>query len=279
MSLKQIFSTLILAACFSLASCGSDDEPGGGVGLASGKCGTNITWTLDSKGNLVLTGKGKMADYVVADERYSPWDDYCEDIKTVTISEGITTIGQEAFVGCENITSVKMPSSLTKIGDGAFVACSNLKTVTIPEGVTSIGSEAFCDCVRLISIDLPSSVTSIGYAAFGDCTSLEKVVIPEGVKTIEYNLFYGCTNLEDVTIPSSVTYIGSKAFSGCSNLEAMDVLAKNPPKLESSYSGSNGYDQFESSSYSYCEVLVPSSSVSKYKSAAGWKNFKYIIGD
>lgn len=54
----------------------------------TGKCGDNITWTLDDKGNLELTGKGKMYDYSLMG---APWG---TSIVSVTISEGIENLGK-----------------------------------------------------------------------------------------------------------------------------------------------------------------------------------------
>ena len=96
-------------------------------------------------------------------------------LATVTIPEGVASIGDSAFSGCSGLTSVTIPSSVTSIGSNAFYGCSSLTSVTIPEGVTSIGSYAFRGCDNLTSVRIPSSVTEIGYAAFVECPNLESV--------------------------------------------------------------------------------------------------------
>ena len=70
----------------------------------------------------------------------------------MTISEGVTSIGDYAFGGCRGLTSVTIPSSVTSIGSGAFNYCSSLTSVTIPSSVTSIGDYAFGDCSNLINV-------------------------------------------------------------------------------------------------------------------------------
>lgn len=65
------------------------------------------------------------------------------NMTSVTVSEGITTIGQSAFNGCSNLASVSLPNSLTSIGLSAFCYCSSLTSITIPSSVTSIGDVAF----------------------------------------------------------------------------------------------------------------------------------------
>ena len=62
----------------------------------SGKCGENISWSLDGKGVLTISGSGKMASY---DWGKSPFYNR-KDIKSVVIKSGVTRIGNSAFSGC-----------------------------------------------------------------------------------------------------------------------------------------------------------------------------------
>ncbi|MBQ6264635.1 MAG: sigma-70 family RNA polymerase sigma factor [Clostridia bacterium] len=68
------------------------------------------------------------------------------DVTAVSISPGITKIGQMAFSDCNDLSSVSLPATLTSIGDCAFDGCSSLKTITIPDSVTNIGDDAFDGC-------------------------------------------------------------------------------------------------------------------------------------
>lgn len=65
------------------------------------------------------------------------------NLKSVTISEGITTIGEVAFSECSYLANVSLPNSLVSIGQSAFDECSALTSITIPSSVTSIGHFAF----------------------------------------------------------------------------------------------------------------------------------------
>ena len=155
---------------------------------------------------------------------------YCANAKAskITISEGVTKIGEKAFQGCASLASVVIPGSVKSIGGQAFSGCESLASVVIPDGVTEIGSSAFKGCESLASVTIPSSVKSIGHYAFDGCSSLASVVIPDGVTEIGGHAFDGCSSLRSVVIPDSVTKIGSYAFSGCFFL---DEASKNRIKL------------------------------------------------
>ena len=134
----------------------------------------------------------------------------------------VTSIGAAAFstnyLGNQSIRSVTIPNSVTSIGNYAFAFCSGLTSVTIGSGVTSIGDSAFTSCSGLTSVTIGSGVTSIGDGAFQDCAGLTSVTIPSSVTIIGNNAFQDCKGLSSMTIGSSVTSIGN--VKGCSGGEA-----------------------------------------------------------
>ena len=62
--------------------------------------------------------------------RCRPW------ATTITIPEGVTSIGEYAFLNCSGLTSVTIPEGVTSIGEYAFRGCTGLTSVTIGNGVT-----------------------------------------------------------------------------------------------------------------------------------------------
>ena len=105
------------------------------------KCGDNLDWELDHDGTLTITGTGDMYDFESITD--TPWNDLKSNIKKIVMNNGVTTIGQNAFLGCSNVTDVKIPDTVTKLGNSAFLNCSKLKNITVPKKVTSIGTRAF----------------------------------------------------------------------------------------------------------------------------------------
>ena len=80
------------------------------------------------------------------------------------------------FKGNSEITSITIPNGVTSIGEMAFYECSGLTYVAIGNGVTSIGTQAFGCCFGLTSVTIPKNVTSIGYNAFYNCSNLKEVI-------------------------------------------------------------------------------------------------------
>ena len=187
----------------------------------------------------------------------------CTSLTSVVIPDSVMNIGQNAFYGCTGLTSVIIPDSVTSIGDQAFIRCTNLTSIVIPNSVTSIGRNAFSDCSSLTSVTIPDGVTSIEYGTFNKCTSLTSVTIPDGVTSIGYATFAYCTSLTSVTIPSSVKSIGDWAFYSCTGFTSITVLPEMPPT-----GGNRMFDNTKNS-----PIYVPAGSVDAYKSAQYWSNY------
>ena len=137
---------------------------------------------------------------------------YLGKSNSVVIPDGITSIGDKAFLDCKSLTSIVIPDGVASIEDDAFCGCKSLTSIVIPDGVTSIGNEAFEFCESLTSIVIPDSVTSIGHSAFAWCESLTSIEIPDSVTSIGDDAFERCESLKSVKIPESVTHIGKDAF-------------------------------------------------------------------
>lgn len=201
----------------------------GSCNIASGSCGTagvNIIWHLSCDGVLSFSGSGAMADFEYGE---TPWEDYKDDVVEVIVGEGITTIGEVAFINCRNLATVSLPSTLTKIGGQAFEYCESLTGIDIPDNVTVIDYYAFA-WSGLESIVIPDGVTDIESFCFYDCKSLASVTLGSGVETIWNNAFENCESLTDIEIPNTVTAMYDNAFtrSGLTSIVIPNSLAEIP---------------------------------------------------
>ena len=187
-------------------------------------------------------------------------------VTSVSMPEGITSIGQYAFSGCQNLESVTLPESLTTLGSEAFYHC-DLNALTLPESLETIEYYAFGGNRSLKSVNIPAKVKTIGGQAFYDC-GLTELVIPEGVQTIDGSAFYG-NSLQNLTLPSTIKSIGSSAFCRYSGyLQSIICNAATPPTL--------GDNAFYGSTIQ--EVKVPLASIAAYRKAYGWKDFSNYYG-
>jgi len=199
------------------------------AGTASGSFGDGLKWKLDTDtGVMTISGSGAIPNYKYNTYKETwgrPWEKYTKKIKSVVIREGITRVGNCAFIQdpypddykkYRTITSVTLPGSLRTIGEGAFEYCP-IKTIDIPEGVTTIGQEAF-NSTSLTSVWFPDSLKSLGGFSFQFCDQLAEIRLSPNTKTISEYAFNQCKTLVGVEIPEGVTRIGESAFGRCQSL-------------------------------------------------------------
>lgn len=250
-----------------------------GCGVIGGYCGEegneqNVIWTY-ANGTLTISGTGAMADQF---DNYNnrPWEEYVDQITTIVVNDGITSIGEAAFWRFQKLTTAMLPDSLTTISQQAFYGCTALKTVNFPANLKTIEGWAFLGCA-LESVTLPEGLTTIGYRAFSECKNLTSVTVPASVTTIdegafgyspakitvaEDNLNYSSDEhgvlfdkdkttliycrpnieVETYTIPSTVTEICKEAFYGCKNLATITIP--------------DGVQKIGSSAFGSCEALT-----------------------
>ena len=281
--------------------------------VKKGKCGTNVTYSLDTLTDvLTISGTGDMKDY---SGKNSP---FYEDpfIESIIIENGVTSIGVYAFYGCTSLTNVTIGNNVTSIGSFAFEKCTSLTNVTIPNSVTSIGSEAFyntayyndesnwnngvlyiSDCLIDTNDDFDSTTDYIikdgtkiiANHVFSNYSKLKSIIIPDSVTTIGDYAFYECTNLTNATIGNGVTSIGERAFLYCTSLASVtignsvtsigDYAFKNCTSL-TSVSIPNSVTSIGDSAFDGCTSLTSvnySGTKSQWKSIKGYRNVLKII--
>ena len=122
--------------------------------VITGTCGPKATWTL-SGGALTLSGTGAMTNF--ANKTAMPWYEYLDQIEKVVIEDGITSIGNYAFMGCSDLAEVSIGSSVKTIGVNAFSGCSKIEEVSLPASLTGISNYAFNNCSSLSLIEFNSA--------------------------------------------------------------------------------------------------------------------------
>lgn len=121
------------------------------------------------------------------------------------------------------LTSVSIPEGVLSIGDAAFNTCTQLREVTVPDSVEHIGMVAFANCTKLKKITFGSGVKSTGSQVLINCPALEEAIFPQGYAYIGSKFMTGCTSLKRLVIPDSVTNVGAMSFTDCKNLEEVSL--------------------------------------------------------
>jgi len=174
-------------------------------------------------------------------------------IPAATNGYPVTSIGEAAFAA-HSLTSVTIPNGVTNIGGNAFVGCHSLTNITVAvanPAYSSLNGVLFDKSQATLlqfpgglggDYTIPSSVTNIGGGAFIGCASLTSVTIPNSVTNIGDSAFFGCASLTSVTIPNSVTSIGDAAFEGCTSLTSAYFLGNAPFNDGTAFTGSPSND-------------------------------------
>lgn len=226
--------------------------------------------------------------------------DSCPNVKSITIPEGVVSIGELAFRGLTGLTSLTIPSSVKYIGKNAFGFCTGLTSINVANGnsaYVSVSGVLFNKAQDTLiqypasakggTYTIPNKVKVIGAYAFS-YANLTSVIIPNSVKTIGVSAFGPCPGLTSVIIPQSVTFIGDWAFGNCPVLTSVNSLNPVPPILGGRLEGEGAWkvfinynnENFDNSTIVVPKtdtLYVPKSSITAYKQAPGWSEFKEIL--
>ena len=215
----------------------------------------------------------------------------CDGLTSVVIPNSITTINQNAFNGCTGLTSVECKSATPPVcKDNVF---SGVNTQSIPlivpdESIelykfadtwknfkwgVSIGDTKEIEGIRYKVIEETAVEVIAGTSKYtGDIAIPSEITIDENrftVTRIGENAFNGCTGLTSIVISNTVSSIGNTAFYGCTGLTSVTSQNPTPPTC-----GTNVFNEVNTQNI---PLSVPTESVSLYKSADTWKDFKYAV--
>lgn len=163
----------------------------------------------------------------------------CRKMTGINIPDGLTEIGDAAFLYDEKLTSLSLPASLTSIGEDVFNGLDAMEAVNVAPGCPILSSDNGvlfnADKTSLLlypamktaeSYTLPDNTTEIGLSAFYGQKFMKSVNLPAGLKTVSDMAFAGSVALESITIPASVDSLGVSAFESCHSLKSVVIDAQ-----------------------------------------------------
>lgn len=199
------------------------------------------------------------------------------------VPDSVIEIMPHAFSGNDELTEIIVGNHVETIDACAFARCDKLEKVSIPPSVVNIKSLVFYNCTNLKEIEIDKdnpmyctdnnimynkSKTTL-FKAFGN---MEKYNIAPTVTSIQPFAFEGCDKLSYIEIPASATKFGEKIFENCNNLQNVKVNWFKPFYMATS-------KMFSSSTLQKAILIVPDTSVQKYRENEFWGQFKYIEPD
>ena len=217
--------------------------------LYSGACGTSLTWKVDDAGTLTIDGTGSMSSYSYGN---APWYTHRTLIKSVVVSDGVTSISSGAFYGCSSLKEMTLPFvgysrtsgnyDYTSLFGYIFGTSSysggtateqryntnssyrttnyiptSLTKVTITDAST-IYYGAFSNCSRIVELNLNDEITRIEDYAFYNCTGIDTFNLPASLVSLGSYAMYNCGSITDIEIPAGVKTINDYTFYSCEKL-------------------------------------------------------------
>lgn len=257
----------------NIVALGTSPDDNTGFSDVNGSCGEGVKYSYEKATHtLTISGEGEMKNYYTYVNANSPWYYLSFDVQTIKIETGVTYIGNSAFSDFCALTSVTIPNGVDSIGECAFCGCAKspkvyikdieswckiefedyysnplynggrlfkdekteILDVVIPKSMTSIGNYTFTGC-SMNTVTIHDKVTSIGNGAFAGC-KISSIGIPNSVVSIGDEAFSG-SNLLTIEIPNSVTNFGTNVFMGCSQLNSVRL----PENLKTIEAGTFAY--------------------------------------
>lgn len=204
-------------------------------------------------------GSNSYSETIVIPETFDVEQETLDETGTEVVTYTVIGIQGYAFFGCTNLKSVSIPNTVTTIGERAFDESNNLKEITVaplnanfyqedgvlynklktelifctktksdkvvvPDDVERIQEFAFSNCNAITEIVLPDELKEIGEFAFMNCSALKKINIPTSLTTLGNNAFRNDTELSSsIVLPATLTTIGSEVFRNCSKLSNVTI--------------------------------------------------------
>lgn len=243
---------------------------------AFGFCGEELNWILTSDGELVIRGTGKMDSYPNAED--VPWAQYRAEIKKVTLPDGVTNIGKNAFFCCENLTTIALPASVNEIESFAFEGCTALAAATYKGGINqwnavaiAEGNTALQDVIALscahankneVAAKAPDCLCT-GNNQYYTCMDCGMVFKADGVTetTVEAETLsaLGHDTVTDPAVPATCEATGLTEGSHCSRCD-YKVEQKETPIDPNNHVGPSHYDHDGQHHWTVCDACGGKSS-------------------
>lgn len=167
-----------------------------------------------------------------------------QSLYKLTLPEGITAIGSQAFSHCYSLYDINIPSTVTRIADYAFEYCEDLTSITLPARLSMLGDAVFQQCFGLETIEVDpncvdfKSIDGVLYGNVGSSKGMSllaypgsrpqsEFIMPDGVSSIDSYAFSANTTMRSLTLSKEVKDFDMYTFMECYALEEINVAEGN----------------------------------------------------
>ena len=182
----------------------------------------------------------------------------------IILPDGIESLAGYCFIGCESLASVTLPDGLKTIGVSAFQQ-TGLTSITFPKSLETINGYAFSESKLGGELTVPESVTVSSTSTFSK-TNITSVVWNTD-SDMGNNSFSGCMSLQTVTV-NNCGSIDYNAFGMGCTVSTLVINMTTPPAIARE-------SEFTATGIEH--IYVPAEAVDTYKAAEGWSNYADII--
>lgn len=183
----------------------------------------------------------------------------------MVLGSHVATISNQAFEDCKNLKSVTLSNGVTIIGAESFANCRNLNSINFPKSVTTIGYRAFLDC-GLTSITLPENLANLGTLSFKGCPLKSVTIYCSRIGDWFEDYF---PSIQEIILGAEVRNIGA-AFTDCPSLMDLYCYSEIVPETHKA--------AFAYTPFRIATLHVPASAIEAYKAASiTWSYFGSIV--
>ena len=167
-----------------------------------------------------------------------------QSLYKLTLPEGITAIGSQAFSHCYSLYDINIPSTVTRISDYAFEYCEDLTSISLPARLSMLGDAVFQQCFGLENIEVDpncvdfKSIDGVLYGNVGSSKGMSllaypgsypqsEFIMPDGVSSIDSYAFSANTTMRSLTLSKEVKDFDMYTFMECFALEEINVAEGN----------------------------------------------------
>jgi hypothetical protein len=169
--------------------------------------------------SVVIPDSVEIGGMTVPVERIDGFFD-CKELKSVVLPATAKEIFNFAFENCEKLESITMNEGLLSIGISAFEGCKSLESIVIPSTVSKIRSWVFKNCRKLSDIRVEEGNETFEVAD-GILIGNDRHIVDdtETIGLDKYIIFCPVTKTGEVVIGESITVIYEYAFNGCNGID------------------------------------------------------------